>query len=1060
MTLLSELEDNKARLEAEHNRLNALGTAAIQGATAPAPSADTPYRPKPETPNVQVSPGETFVSPQATAPSISRQFGSDASQFIQSGNRDLTIQPGGTMTNFPTARDVYTPATGKQEQIGPAEKDMIDKTNAAKLMESVQAEKLKQINRYGIVKAKATASVQAEFLKNKNFLEQAAETKQLMAPPGKRYELASGRNGPKFRLVSKDKDPAITAPAIEPLQILGSIPQVEVAPTNMPTVNNFGREIRDALLETPPANKDEMAALIKAQSSFSETLAGAQSQKAAEELKKSNPKLYADMLLDQVLDEKIGLATKTALKTAAATNWSQAQSWLAGQGKSGSFTSLQDFETNDPDLWQEYIIEAPKAYLANISAKGDPELSEYFRIPGEPTPTTIAGSNLPDSFDSALGGMVYRDKDGLSVTFDDELARAKSLLPAVNAPIPARFRSDPVKMEAARRSRETAKAKYDAVIQPLLNAAMENTKNLDRIDKIGGPNDDAMQRSVSGDIKAEDKRILKKYGPADGAVIIAKSQDIPDDEAAARIAKGVPGLVESTAESDGEEMVRLGVTMDQMAGDVLSYMQSGSADGKAIPLEEAITFVLSSQAGENVTAFGKNAGASVVTDLAKAVSAEIDTRFGEITGRNTERIRKQNAGLLGKIEQASAPDKIDAKGDMNIFTPMLKDGSFNLENSMDQNPEPSLEEFALASGKKKFGNEYDALFRTILSGDDGSLYDVPQVNKLRQALLSMGSQVKAEWTNRALAEAKEEEAYQLKREREKAVKELLPAEKEKEREVINSENTKKGLLTAFVDNPLESTVAGTFRNDDAGRLEKRQYDSASTDAERKQVLSNGKKRLAKYDSTVAQAEQELSNLKNGRITKRELVSAEVTIDGESTGEYKGLFVHKPFVPESDEDWQEVLEKASSEYGMYSDLRDTMVQSISEARNKWNDDQIARSVGYTLEQLPRSSKVIVEIIRKLNIEKPAYVRVDSAEAKDLWAKLEQSLPDEKAKDALAEDYISKLPLVTDPNIPLTQILLDKKQVRDDESIPVLSPEEASRLPPGTAYETTDGRIFRR
>jgi len=104
MALLSELEMNRLRLNTEHKRINALGTLATKNASKPLPSEDTPYQPKPETPNYQVS------------PQTMQQAGPGASQFIQSGNRVMTVEPGGTMTNFPTARNVGLPTPEQTQQ--------------------------------------------------------------------------------------------------------------------------------------------------------------------------------------------------------------------------------------------------------------------------------------------------------------------------------------------------------------------------------------------------------------------------------------------------------------------------------------------------------------------------------------------------------------------------------------------------------------------------------------------------------------------------------------------------------------------------------------------------------------------------------------------------------------------------------------------------------------------------------------------------------------------------------------------------------------------------------
>jgi len=991
---------------------------------------------------VSVPPGSTRPNIPISTETL-REVGPGAAEFAEAGQRAMMVEPTATVTNFPTARDVT--------KLGPVEQAVVDRQGAERALQlRAKAIELARKN-FGVEKKKATATVQAEYLKQADFIEQTRETKNLLAPPGTTYELSGKRSGPMFNIVQEGKAKRVAARSREPLQLLGDVVAIPVAPTNEPTVNDLGREFRGALRQNQPTTKEEVVALMKSQPSYDESLSSAQAERVSEELKKASPKLYKSLLLDQMVDERLDQNTKVALKASAAANLVQARSWLQERGKD-VYESLEQFQEQDPDAWQRYIADAPKAYIASLTASGDPALDTYYRFPGLNQRGTFGG-NVPDAFPSSIGGLTYRQKDGRNVTFNDELGSAKALLSAINSPLTG---TTPAEIERARLKRTKAMADYNAIMGPLLNEAVAWQKNLVRIEKVGGPSEDRARRSLYSDTASIDKTLVKKYGADDATVIIAQSQDVMSADDIARVVKGVPGLVESPGGEDAAGAIRSSVSWTQVANNVVSAMQSATRDGNMLSVADALMLELKRYAGDSIRTFGKQAGLDLVQDLSEHVSVILDERFDEIGVRNTERLRLQYSGLLEQARRDSNIAKIKPKDDLNVFKTMLEDGSFDAIYGMDDNPEPSVDEFAVASGVRKFGEENRPLITSLVSGDDGAFYDVPYVNQLRGALMSMGNQVYAEWATEAQVKADEEEKYNTGVERERQRRREIPAEKADERQAIESINRKRGYLTSFSNDLFKSTVTATFRNDEVGILTQQNYEAATTEAAKLQVLNNEAIRMKDFGAKFSQAEGIINNVRDGRITIFELHTAEEVVDGVKTDEKisKLVPIYRP--PKTGQEWLDFAEDTAGRLNQFSDVRDRAVKEIDTAHNLWLDKEIAAEAGYEWEKLSAKSRGIAERIRKAGVSAPWWFW----ESSDLYSQFYASLPDGKKK---ARDVISELPLVSSPNIPLAQAIFDTQESRAIEkarSSDALTSPEIQALPPGTWFKAEDGKVNRR
>ena len=157
MALLSEIEMNKRRIATESEPINAMGTLALQDlqaqndqfarSVAPLSPAVALQYEDPRTtqarqgfqvvpntepvfqPNTAFTKGENPQVPIRTGPNTAYLPGGS----IESGDRKLFISPDGTMTNFPTDRDISqhaikVPAPTTADYVQNLERNLISKT--------------------------------------------------------------------------------------------------------------------------------------------------------------------------------------------------------------------------------------------------------------------------------------------------------------------------------------------------------------------------------------------------------------------------------------------------------------------------------------------------------------------------------------------------------------------------------------------------------------------------------------------------------------------------------------------------------------------------------------------------------------------------------------------------------------------------------------------------------------------------------------------------------------------------------------------------------------------
>lgn len=262
-------------------------------------------------------------------------------------------------------------------------------------------------------------------------------------------------------------------------------------------------------------------------------------------------------------------------------------------------------------------------------------------------------------------------------------------------------------------------------------------------------------------------------------------------------------------------------------------------------------------------------------------------------------------------------------------------------------------------------------------------------------------------------------------------------------------------LVVFSDDPTSTEIVGTFLDDDRGIELKKKYQEAASSAEKSQILLNEKKRVSELGMMENKAERTINILKAGLIPTWTLEGFKVTgIAG--ADEVQTRWKAENLRPTTSSDWNTAVERVVNDFADYPDLFNKIMPKVVEARNKWEDEKIAGSVGYSLEKLPAEQQDLISEIRKIQVGKDEYFKRNPEIETRLWREFYSALPEGK-KNKFGEEVLQAMPLQIEPDLGLAEA------VREVEGLSGLTPAQMRnpKLPPGD-YLTNENppRKFRK
>lgn len=630
MAYLNPIEMEELRLKTERERINAMSSLALQDSDraeleagiAPAspapfsqitPESAEPFRVQPrvqpqtrlqqaqtgfsvqpninvQQPNLAFLKGEDPQVPIRTGPHTAYLPGGS----IEGGDRKLFISPDGTMTNFPTSRDIERFAVKVKQ---PTTTDLVASLGRSAVPQPIAAPKTKEdweIYKYEMASRDLDLSTTRLGPKGQKIRisseEQAAAKAQLIAT----YDIQAKETQPRLNILAGESSPPTASLLTGPMASTYTNALIRAQ-------FEFDTKIAPKLAEVKSV--EDINKLVRGMETYNPKLASQFKVMAERGLARANPVLYAEIERNRLLSagNEAGMASWFRAEYPDDPRSRLADKELAGivrkdKGLTDAWISL----TGGRRAIIDPVTDAPTAYYASVEATESPlTQSERDRVFDEATGQTVGYE------EARLKADINAYRNAVTPVEKDKLGEAQAKL------------NDLYKRKITERRQAQAAVEVSSAAELATQASGEDKDAVDLATK-------AMEKFASKeDLPYIHAPRIKTQTPDESWTDV-----LPAD----MIGEGVEGVSHI-----GTSTV---VLAKEVARDLTDKLSKGYSDAA---LRDSVKAVLSRHGKGAVVLFGDNTAQNYVQELVTASQAEFDKQaqasFARIDARKVERMQ-------------------------------------------------------------------------------------------------------------------------------------------------------------------------------------------------------------------------------------------------------------------------------------------------------------------------------------------------------------------------------------------------------------------------------------
>ena len=951
--------------------------------------------------------------------------GKEVSKEIDLGEKGfaLGLQPKGTQAK----EDAYTKAMGEYH----AQQQMVQEQTKKAQRESEQAKQ--DVKAYGtearvpdVTPADASFKRHVQFLKASANTDLILETKNRTAPPSQRYIKQTKNGQTSYKLVpikNLDSDAkrvaaglpsAYASPSRPPmLNMLGGKTSEKLSPIESSELSKWKAAFNVKLATTTIDTVADLEAVITGSENYNPIFVGAATQHAELEFMKKNITSFNELHREQVANK----ATDSEIAA-----WYDLK--YPDKAKELSVGEKGKLVKRDKELKKQYDNENGK-YFKDVWNENE-QVSEI-----RARTATSARPELMSSSSFSKGVLNITDEKGVS--YDAKVQKNNiEIAGAV----------------ALSKTNETAgqKALNDAKVeQQLLIEEMSVWQGvIGRIAKNEGTAqqqiNDATELIQAGmDMKTVVDSIRQSFN-TDPDIVAAYLAANPDS--------GVGGeklWKDASREVGGKEatagtIVLSGVDDNAIITDAISRMTEASGKGEIMNLDTALAEAVKAIPADNLLVSDDERGAGYMislyaktydrlTTLKDDAGARKDEDQASRISAGVERIVEKEDSIMSNLRQDTEKmhERIAAKVEVNDAVFMstydgIRDGIS--DGILDQT------EWAAAAFIMALGEDTMPIVKTIVSG---GLKDAPQERQLQNIFDAMGTAMMGQ------------EAAKVA---EKVAESKKLSDVAEEKKLITDFNIKTNkLLTVFTPDPRKVEVAAVFANNARGVAARDAHLADPDENSRKQRLANERRILAKTSEVDDKADRTINIIKAGFLPSW----TSMMVKDDVTGEYLVRWAAKNELAQTEEAWDNYEPRIATDFLDYPERYNEVMDAFQTSKKEWKKEELARILGYRLENLSPANKRLVDRLADDDIAQrhfiPAWSSYIGSEEQALWKDLLGGLPEGK-KSALEKEGFPLKVAVEEPEQFLDEIEVQKEEARKAEEAPQKSGHVLMKSPDGT------------